>query len=116
MIFNEWVWKVRVDDIIVFFNGEKINFIMMEQYIVSVNLILLSGVIVIGVQCFQFVFLLEFIIEVKIIMEQVVFIEKVWLIIEEVNCIVLVYVRVDKFFVFFIEFVRLFVCVGKGIL
>jgi hypothetical protein len=53
-----WCWRARVDDIIVFLNGEKTNPISMEQHIMASNPEL-SGALVIGAQRFQAALLVE---------------------------------------------------------
>jgi thioester reductase-like protein/aryl carrier-like protein len=113
---NEWAWKARADDIIVFLNGEKTNPITMEQHIVSANPTLLSGAIVIGAQRFQPALLLEPITEVKTTTEQAAFIEKVWPTIEEANRIAPAHARVDKSLVLLTEPARPLVRAGKGTL
>ncbi|TEY87502.1 hypothetical protein BOTCAL_0001g00280 [Botryotinia calthae] len=96
---NLWCWRARSDDIIVFLNGEKINLISMEQYIIVSNSEV-SGAFVIGVQRFQGALLIELAsVMLLTIAEQAILIEYIWSSIEESNCKAFAHMRLEKSFV-----------------
>lgn len=112
---NLWRWKARLDDIIVFLNGEKTNPVSMEQHVTARNSEL-SGVLVIGAQRFQAAMIIDPKVPVTTTAEQAALIERVWPSIEEANQEAPAHARVEKSFVLVTSPGRPLPRAGKGTL
>jgi nucleoside-diphosphate-sugar epimerase/aryl carrier-like protein len=110
-----WRWRARLDDIIVFLNGEKTNPISMEQHVTARNPEL-SGVLVVGAQRFQAAMLIDPKIPATTTAEQAALIERVWPSIKEANCEAPAHARVEKSFVLVTSPGRPLPRAGKGTL
>lgn len=113
---NEWAWKARADDIIVFLNGEKTNPILMEQHVVASNPSTLIGAIVVGAQRFQAGLIIEPAHATVTTAEQAALIESVWPSIEEANRVAPAHARVEKSLVLVTSPDRPLLRAGKGTL
>lgn len=112
---NLWAWHARVDDIIVFLNGEKHNPVSMEQYIVSHNPEV-SACLVVGAQRFQAALLVELDTdkdEVSV-SERASYIEKLWPSIEEANRDAPAHAHIFKSHVLFTHPKKPMLRAGKG--
>ncbi|PYI12696.1 acetyl-CoA synthetase-like protein [Aspergillus sclerotiicarbonarius CBS 121057] len=96
-----WKWSARLDDVIVFLNGEKTNPISMEQAIVAANPEV-SVALVAGAQRFQASLLIE-LVEPKQLnpSERAAFIERIWPSIQEANTVCPAHARIAKTHVLF---------------
>ncbi|CAI7663889.1 unnamed protein product [Penicillium manginii] len=81
-----WRWCARVDDVIVFLNGEKTNPVSMEQHITASNKDV-TGVLVAGAQRFQASLIIEYGDRALDPSERAIIIEKLWPSIEEANAV-----------------------------
>ncbi|KAI1473095.1 putative NRPS-like enzyme [Daldinia caldariorum] len=114
-VADAWCWRARVDDVIVFLNGEKTNPIMMEQSTVAKNPEL-SGAIVVGTQRFQAALLVEPVPTVAAIStaDQAALIERIWPSIDEANSIAPAHARVEKSMILVTVPERPMIRTGKG--
>ena len=97
---NLWRPSARVDDVIVFLNGEKTNPCSMEQLIVSSNADV-TGCIVIGAQRFQASLLVEVAEKALSTSERAQLIEQLWPSIEEANTAAPAHAQITKSHIMF---------------
>ncbi|RAK95699.1 NRPS-like enzyme [Aspergillus ibericus CBS 121593] len=91
-----WQWSVRLDDVIVFLNGEKTNPISMEQAIVAANLEV-SVALVAGAQRFQASLLIELVDNKALDAdERTAFMERIWPSIQQANSVCPAHARIAK--------------------
>ena len=97
-----WTWCARVDDIIIFLNGEKMNPISMEQYIVANNQDI-AAVLVIGAQRFQAGLLIKPAanVDLQTTMDRARFRERIWGTIKAANVDAPAPARISKSHVLF---------------
>lgn len=93
-----WRPSSRLDDIIVFLNGEKTNPVSMEQHIVAANSEV-TGCLVVGAQRFQAALLVE--LDTKSLGDECFAIEKLWPSIEEANIPAPAHARIAKSHILF---------------
>jgi thioester reductase-like protein/aryl carrier-like protein len=111
---DAWRWCARVDDIIVFLNGEKTNPVSMEQHIVASNPEL-RGALVVGNQRIQAALLIEPASEAGLTnAEQAALIERVWPSVEEANRQAPMHARIDKSLIVVTPADRPMIRAGKG--
>jgi thioester reductase-like protein len=117
-----WRWSSRMDDIIVFLNGEKTNPVSMEQHIVASNAEI-SGTLVAGAQRFQACLLIElnadYLKSVGISYhnspsERMVMVEKFWPSIVEANASCPAHARIMKTHILFTSSDKPMLRAGKG--
>ncbi|KAI1357674.1 putative NRPS-like enzyme [Xylaria arbuscula] len=109
-----WCWRARVDDIIVFLNGEKTNPISMEHHIMASNPEL-SGVLVIGAQRFQAALLVEPNSKTPLTTsEQAELVERIWPSVEDANRSAPAHARIEKSFILVLPADRPLIRSGKG--
>ncbi|OOF90104.1 hypothetical protein ASPCADRAFT_179722 [Aspergillus carbonarius ITEM 5010] len=96
-----WQWRARLDDVIVFLNGEKTNPISMEQAVMAANPGI-SAALVAGVQRFQASLLIEP-AEPKALgpCERAAFLEQIWPSIHAANAVCPAHARIAKTHVLF---------------
>ncbi|KAI0469376.1 putative NRPS-like enzyme [Xylaria cf. heliscus] len=113
-IANLWRWRARVDDIIVFLNGEKTNPTSMEQHIIASNPEL-SGALVIGAQRFQAALLIEPASDRELsTAEEAALIERIWPSVEEANRSAPAHAHVEKSFILVVPSDRRLIRAAKG--
>ena len=115
-VIDAWRWQARVDDIIVFLNGEKTNPISMEQHIVARNLGVVGGVLVVGTQRLQAALLVEPVARVSTTADQAALVEEIWPTIQEANSAAPAHARVEKSMIIVTSPGRPLIRAGKGTL
>ncbi|PWY68955.1 NRPS-like enzyme [Aspergillus sclerotioniger CBS 115572] len=96
-----WQWSARLDDVIVFLNGEKTNPISMEQAILCANPEV-SVALVAGAQRFQASLLIELAEPISLNpAERAACIERIWPSIQEANTVCPAHARIAKTHVLF---------------
>ncbi|KAL2136208.1 hypothetical protein VTI74DRAFT_4838 [Chaetomium olivicolor] len=113
---DAWRWSARVDDIVVFLNGEKTNPVTMEQHIVA-STPELTGALIVGNQRMQAALLIESASAARLTTaEQAALIERVWPSVEEANRNATMYARIDKSLILVTPADRPMIRAGKGTL
>ncbi|PYH90761.1 acetyl-CoA synthetase-like protein, partial [Aspergillus ellipticus CBS 707.79] len=95
-----WRTSARLDDVIVFLNGEKTNPVSMEQYITANNPAV-TGVLVVGAQRFQAALLVELGTQALSISERAAMIEQLWPSISQANAECPAHARISKSHILF---------------
>ncbi|KAE8133310.1 NRPS-like enzyme [Aspergillus pseudotamarii] len=108
-----WRWCARVDDVIVFLNGEKTNPVSMEQHIIACNPDV-TAALVAGSQRFQASLLLEVNGKNLSVSERAAAIEKIWPSIEQANAVCPAHARVAKTHILFTTPDKPMLRAGKG--
>ncbi|GFN18907.1 NRPS-like enzyme [Aspergillus tubingensis] len=108
-----WRWAARVDDVIVFLNGEKTNPVSMEQHIAASNPEV-TAVLVAGARRFQASLLVEIGGKDLSAHERAAMIEKLWPSIQEANAVCPAHARVAKTHILFTKPDKPMLRAGKG--
>ncbi|KAJ5183863.1 NRPS-like enzyme [Penicillium capsulatum] len=108
-----WRWSARLDDVIVFLNGEKTNPISMEQHIIASSPEV-TAAIVAGSQRFQASLLVEYGSKPLNPSERAAAIEKLWPSIEQANKDCPAHARIAKTHVLFTTPEKPMIRAGKG--
>lgn len=108
-----WSWCSRVDDVIVFLNGEKTNPVSMEQHITSSNS-KVTGVIVAGAQRFQASLVIEYGDTALDPNERAKIIEELWPVIDEANSVCPAHARISRTHILFTTPEKPMLRAGKG--
>ncbi|RAL16033.1 acetyl-CoA synthetase-like protein [Aspergillus homomorphus CBS 101889] len=111
-----WRPSARLDDVIVFLNGEKTNPVSMEQYIVSSNPGVVTGALVAGTQRFQASLLVELggVDKALSTSERAAWIEKIWPSIQQANTECPAHARITKSQILFTTPDKPMLRAGKG--
>ncbi|KAL4900128.1 hypothetical protein BDW74DRAFT_183082 [Aspergillus multicolor] len=109
-----WRYSARLDDVIVFLNGEKTNPTSMEHHVMAANADV-SGAVVAGAQRFQASLLIELagnpVLDAS---QRAKWIEKIWPSVEAANAQSPAHARVDKAHIMFISPDKPMLRAGKG--
>ncbi|KAJ5929819.1 acetyl-CoA synthetase-like protein [Penicillium verhagenii] len=108
-----WRPSSRLDDVIVFLNGEKTNPVSMEQHIVAANSEV-TGCLVVGAQRFQASLLVELEGQTLSTSERAAMIEKLWPSIEEANIPAPAHARISKSHILFTSSEKPMLRAAKG--
>lgn len=108
-----WRWSARLDDVIVFVNGEKTNPVSMEQHIMASNPEV-TAALVAGSQRFQASLLIEYGSKPLSPRDQAAAIEKIWPSIEQANKDCPAHARIAKTHVLFTTPEKPMLRAGKG--
>ncbi|KAI9927529.1 hypothetical protein MW887_003147 [Aspergillus wentii] len=108
-----WRWCARVDDVIVFLNGEKTNPVSMEQHIIASNPDV-TAALVAGSQRFQASLLVELGGKKLDVTERAAMIEKLWPSIKQANDACPAHARVAKTHILFTTPDKPMLRAGKG--
>ncbi|KAE8146594.1 hypothetical protein BDV25DRAFT_143558 [Aspergillus avenaceus] len=108
-----WRWSSRVDDVIVFLNGEKTNPVSAEQHIVASNRDVTAALMA-GAQRFQASLLVEIGTRHMDVTERATMIEQLWPSIEEANMRCPAHARISKTHVLFTRPDQPMLRAGKG--
>ncbi|KAJ5632076.1 NRPS-like enzyme [Penicillium lividum] len=108
-----WCPSSRLDDVIVFLNGEKTNPVSMEQHIVAANPEI-TGCLVAGAQRFQAALLVDLGDKTLNMSDRAAMIEKIWPSIEEANSSTPAHARITKSHILFTSSNKPMVRTAKG--
>lgn len=108
-----WRWCSRLDDVIVFLNGEKTNPVSMEQHIIASNEDV-TGVLVAGAQRFQASLIVEYGDKALDLSERAKIIEELWPSIQEANAVCPAHARILRSHILFTVPEKPMARAGKG--